>query len=155
MRKTKRLFFFIEVIPLNIQFEKLKIYKTYIQHLYQFELILFSFAFLYFLICNRRAFPLDLSFRWISVILHIFLSYPEKFQSTAAFRLLFGISARFVVVETTSFTKARISEKNDWRDERRSQIYVSHEPRDNKYFECTMFSVCWSFCIARNSLVEI
>lgn len=78
-----------------------------------------------------------------------FLSREISKYRRRAFRLLPGVShSSFHKIGAASFAKTRISERNDRRDERRPQIYVSPESRDSEYFECTVFSGRWSSSIA-------
>jgi len=104
--------------------------------------------------CRSRVHPKNL-FAWLvfppnlrsdrAYLPFLFEKYRRK-----AFRLLFDIShSSFRQIGAVSFAKARISERNDRRDKRRPQIYVSLESWDGEYLECTMFFDRWSFCIAK------
>jgi len=127
-QNAKRLFFFIFFIPLNIQLERKSRKFVKCTKLFCHIRVLISFLLLFVdLVCTRRTFSLDLSFRRISAaIARIFLSYPRNIAAKHSACCSTFRTARFVI-GAASFAKARTSERNDRRDKRRPQIYMSLE----------------------------
>jgi len=132
-RETSFLPYLLHPFKYTTREEKPKIYKMYEIVLSHQGINFFSSAF-----CRSRVHPKNLFAWFVFPPNHrsdrAYLPFLSEKYRRKVFRLLFDVShSSFRQIGAASFAKAHISERNDRRDKRRPQIYVSLESWDGEY----------------------